>query len=122
MGTRFIATQESMAAPAYKQMLVDSSLDDVILTRAFTGLPASWLRQSIVQAGLDPEQLPEHLNAEQATAAFGAGQGGERARWADIWSAGHSVHGVHDVPSVAEVVARVQAQYHAARSAGTVAA
>ena len=116
MGTRFIATQESMAAPAYKQMLVDSTLDDVVLTRAFTGLPASWLRKSIKATGLDPDVLPEGLSTEEATARFGNGRGERAARWADIWSGGHSVAGVHDVPTVAEVVARIEKQYRAARA------
>ena len=116
MGTRFIATRESAASPGYKQMVVDSSLDDVVLTRAFTGLPASWLRGSIANAGFDPAALPEGQSAEQATAAFGHGQGGvERARWADLWSAGHSVSGVHDVPSVAELVLRLSREYADAR-------
>ena len=59
MGTRFIATFESMAQPEYKQMLVDSGADDVLLTRAFTGLQTNMLRPSIVAAGLDPDHLPE---------------------------------------------------------------
>jgi nitronate monooxygenase len=118
MGTRFIATRESMAAPAYKEMLVGSSMDDVILTRAFTGLQASWLRGSIAAAGLDPGALPEHTTADEATALFGAGPQRERpARWADIWSAGHSVSGVRDVPSVDEVVTRLRAEYTQARAA-----
>ena len=58
MGTRFIATQESMADPRYKAMLVDSSADDIVLTRAFTGLQTNMLRPSIEAAGLDPDNLP----------------------------------------------------------------
>jgi nitronate monooxygenase len=116
MGTRFIATQESLAAPAYKQMIVESSLDDIVLSGAFTGMAASWLRASIERVGLDPATLPERSTPEEATARFGAGPRGERAaRWADIWSAGHSVSGVRDVPTVAEAVARLQAQYALAR-------
>ncbi len=66
-------------------------------------------------AGLDPDTLPEHLSAAEATARFGTGPGGERAaRWADIWSAGHSASGVHDVPTVAAVVDRLTAEYAAA--------
>lgn len=115
MGTRFIATRESLAQPAYKQMIVDSSLDDIVLSGAFTGLPASWLRASIENAGLDPATLPERSTAEEATARFGAGHNGERAaRWADIWSAGHSVSGIGDCIGVAEVVARLASQYNEA--------
>lgn len=57
MGTRFIATQESMASAAYHEMLVRCSADGVMLARAFTGLDANMLRPSIVRAGLDPDQL-----------------------------------------------------------------
>jgi len=118
MGTRFIATAESLAPPAYRQMIVASSMDDILLSGAFTGMPASWLRASVRQAGLDPAALPEHLSAEEATERFGAGPKGERAaRWADIWSAGHSASGVHDVPSVAALVQRLEAEYRAARGA-----
>ena len=120
MGTRFIATQESLATPAYKAMLVDSRLDDVLLTRAFTGLETNMLRPSIVAAGLDPDALPargaidvaKDINAAERDKAH-AGQG---KRWKDIWSAGHSVSGVSDIPSVAELVTRTRLQYEAARA------
>ena len=108
MGTRFIATQESMAVQGYKDMLVNSSLDDVIQTSAFTGLPTSKLRPSIVAAGLDPDALPERgmidvsedINPDKRP-----------KRWKDTWSAGHSVSGVKDVPSVAELIDRLVAEY-----------
>ena len=115
MGTRFIATAESLAAPAYKQMLVDARLDDVLLTKAFTGMASNWLKPSIRAVGLDPDALPEPENPAEASARYGTGQNsGRPARWADIWSAGHSVSGVHDVPTTAEVVARLAAEYRAA--------
>ncbi len=108
MGTRFIATRESMAVQEYKGMLVNSSLDDIILTSAFTGLPASKLRPSIVAAGLDPDALPargminvsEDINPDKRP-----------KRWKDTWSAGHSVSGVKDVPPVSELVDRLVAEY-----------
>jgi nitronate monooxygenase len=118
MGTRFIATAESLAPPAYKRMLVGSSMDDVVLTRAFTGLPASWLRGSIEAAGYDPAALPEQVDADEATRRHGAdAASGRPARWADIWSAGHSVSSVRDVPTVAEVVARLRQEYRQAGGA-----
>lgn len=117
MGTRFIATQESLAAPAYRRMVVDASMDDIVLTRALTGLPASWLRASLEAAGLDLTQLPEHLSPEQARERFGADTSGPQpARWADIWSAGHSCSGVQDVPTVAALVARLRTEYDQARA------
>lgn len=118
MGTRFIATPQSLAAPAYRQMLVDAGLDDVVLTRALTGLPSNWLRASLVAAGLDPDHLPEQTDPDEARRLYGTGaNGGRPARWADIWSAGHTVAGVHDQPDVATVVARLKAEYDAARAA-----
>jgi nitronate monooxygenase len=109
MGTKFIATRESMAAPAYKQMLVDSGLDDIVLTKAFTGLEANMLRPSITAAGLDPDALPARGGIE-----IGKDINPEKRRWRDVWSAGHSVSGVADIPSVAELVERTLAEYRAA--------
>lgn len=117
MGTRFIATQESLATPPYRQMVVDATLDDIVLTRALTGIPASWLGPSLQAAGLDLSQLPEHLSPEQARERFGAdASGAQPARWADIWSAGHSCAGVGDVPTVATLVARLRHEYDQARA------
>jgi nitronate monooxygenase len=112
MGTRFIASRESMAPDAYKQMLVESSLDDVVLTAAFTGLPASILAPSIRAAGLDPAALDESIAPDDAAALYGAKGAGEGPRrWSDILSAGHSVSGVDQVESAAEIVARTRAEY-----------
>ena len=94
MGTRFIATHESMADQRYKDMLVASSADDIILTRAFTGLQTNMLRASVVAAGLDPDSLPERGAIEiSKDIHIGARESGP-ARWRDIWSAGHSTSGV----------------------------
>lgn len=116
MGTRFIASRESLASAPYKEMLARSSLDDVLLTRSFTGLPANMLRPSIVAAGLDPRELDESLGVERSAAVWGgrSTQPGPK-RWADIWSAGHSVSCVGDTPGVAELVDRLAHDYAAAR-------
>lgn len=110
MGTRFIATHESLAEAGYRQMLVQSSADDVLQTRAFTGLPANMLRPSIVAAGLDPRALPE---APPVDVARDMDPQGPR-RWKDIWSAGHSVSGVTAIGSVATLVEELVAEYAAA--------
>jgi nitronate monooxygenase len=118
MGTRFIATTESRAAERYKAMLVASSLDDVLLTRAFTGLDANMLRPSIVAAGLDPVRLDEEISAERAKQQYGGGSVHDRPRrWTDIWSAGHSVSGVDSVLDVAALVERLAVEYATARRA-----
>lgn len=111
MGTRFIATSESMAQPDYKQMLVHSSADDVLLTRAFTGLQTNMLRPSIVAAGLDPDALPDRGGIDVAKDI----SAGEPRRWRDIWSAGHSVSLVSGVVSVETLVHAVAAEYRASR-------
>lgn len=115
MGTKFIATRESLAKDAYKQMLVSSRLDDVLLTRAFTGLETNMLRPSIAAAGLDPDNLPARGKIDISKDINAAERERPDAkRWKDIWSAGHSVSGVADVPTVAELVRRTAAEYDAA--------
>jgi nitronate monooxygenase len=115
MGTRFIATQESLAKPGYKDMLVKSRLDDVLLTKAFTGLETNMLRPSISAAGLDPDNLPVHGAIDIAKDINAAEREKPDAkRWKDIWSAGHAVSGVTGVPSVAELVAETEREYRAA--------
>jgi nitronate monooxygenase len=112
MGTKFIATQESMAKGDYKELLVKSRLDDVLLTRAFTGLESNMLRPSIAAAGLDPDNLPVRGMIDIAKDINVAEREKPNPkRWKDIWSAGHSVSGVSDIPSVAELVERTAAEY-----------
>src|SRR5262245_45326992 len=112
MGTKFIATRESLAKDAYKQMLVKSRLDDVLLTRAFTGLETNMLRPSIAAAGLDPDDLPMRGAIDIGKDINVAERERSNAkRWKDVWSAGHSVSGVVDVPSVAELVERTAGEY-----------
>jgi nitronate monooxygenase len=109
MGTRFIATQESLAAQSYKQMIVDAELDDIKLTRAITGLETSMLIPSLVAAGLDPDNLParddividKDINPDSPR------------RWKDVWSAGHSMQQVTNLPCVEELVATLARDYNA---------
>jgi nitronate monooxygenase len=117
MGTKFIATHESLADPAYKQMLVESTIDDVMLTQAFTGLDTNMLRPSIIAAGLDPTGLPPRVSAEEAAKNFSheALRPGPR-RYKDIWSAGHSVSGVTRIQSAAELIEQTWQEYQAARA------
>jgi nitronate monooxygenase len=115
MGTKFIATRESMAKDGYKEMLVRSRLDDVLLTKAFTGLETNMLRPSIEAAGLDPANLPTRGDIDVSKDINATERDKPNAkRWKDIWSAGHSVSGVADIPSVAELVERTVREYRAA--------
>jgi nitronate monooxygenase len=116
MGTKFIATAESMADPRYKAMLVASSADDVVLTTAFTGLQTNMLRPSIVAAGLDPENLPARGAIDIAEDIDIDAREKRPARWREIWSAGHSTSGVSAVLSVDELVARTTAEFRAAKT------
>lgn len=115
MGTRFIATPESLANEAHRRMLVDASWDDIVSSSAFTGLPANWLRPSLVAAGLDPDALDAtHLKAD-AVDLFGTGEAHSPRRWTELFSAGHSVVGVQKVQPIAALVDELAGQYDAAR-------
>jgi nitronate monooxygenase len=116
MGTKFIATPESMADPRYKAMLVTSSADDILLTTAFTGLQTNMLRPSITAAGLDPDDLPQRGAIDIAEDIDIGARERRPARWRDIWSAGHSTSGVTAVLPVDELVARTLAEYRAAKA------
>jgi nitronate monooxygenase len=113
MGTRFIATHESMADPRYKRMLVESSADDIVLTRAFTGLQTNMLRPSIVAAGLDPGALPERGAIEISRDIDIEARERKPARWRDIWSAGHATSGVLEISGVADLIAHTLEEYEA---------
>lgn len=119
MGTRFIATAESLAVDDYKQMLVDSRIDDVMLSKAFTGLQSNMLRPSIVRAGLDPDALDGNVTPEQARERYGArtGDPGAPRRWVDVWSAGHTVSAVQAVPQAAALIDEIEREYRAAQAA-----
>jgi nitronate monooxygenase len=115
MGTRFIATRESLASDAYQRMLVEASMDDILLTSSFTGLPANMLAPSIAAAGLDPKRLDEAMSEARSRERFGAAGAGEGPRrWTDIWSAGHSVSGVTHIQSAQELVDQTAKEFRAA--------
>ena len=119
IGTRFIATEEANAPPAYKQMIVDSSSSDIVYTSLFTGVHGSYLRGSIENAGLDPDNLPE---GDKSAMDFGSGGASEAKAWRDIWGAGQGVGTVHDIPSVAALVGQMETDYRSALARLTAAA
>jgi nitronate monooxygenase len=114
MGTKFIATRESMADVRYKELLVKSSADDILLTTAFTGLQTNMLRPSIEAAGLDPDDLPVRGAIDIGKDIDVGARENRPKRWKDIWSAGHSTSGVMEVLAVDELVARTSAEYREA--------
>jgi nitronate monooxygenase len=113
LGTRFIATDEANAPAEYKQMLIESGAEDIVYTSLFSGVSGNYLRGSIARAGLDPDHLPQ---AEKSKMNFGTGGNTEAKAWRDIWSAGQSVSGIHEVESVARLVARMEGDYAQARA------
>ena len=118
IGTRFIATEEANAPIEYKQMIVDSSSKDIVYTSLFTGVHGSYLRGSIENAGLDPDNLPE---GDKSAMDFGSGGASEAKAWRDIWGAGQGVGTVHDIPPVASLVEQMEIDYRdaLARLSGT---
>ncbi|WP_374430012.1 NAD(P)H-dependent flavin oxidoreductase [Ideonella dechloratans] len=112
MGTRFIATQEANAVDAYKQMLVDTRAEDIVYSSLFTGVPGNYLKPSIAAAGMDPDNLP---SADKSKMDFGSGGNSAAKAWRDIWGAGQGVGSIDSVPSVADLVDQLKAEYREAR-------
>jgi nitronate monooxygenase len=112
LGTRFIATTEANASDAYKRMLVESRAEDIVYTSLFSGVSGNYLRASVAKTGLDPDKLPA---ADKTKMNFGSGGNTDLKAWKDIWSAGQSVSGIHEVETVPELVERLAAEYEAAR-------
>ncbi|MDB5471039.1 MAG: nitronate monooxygenase [Caulobacter sp.] len=112
IGSAFIATQEARASQGYKDMIVDSAASDIVYSNLFTGVHGNYLRPSIVAAGLDPENLPQ---SDPSKMNFGSGGNQEAKAWRDIWGCGQGIGAVKHVPTVAEMVARLSAEYEAAK-------
>lgn len=108
LGTRFIATREAAAPAAYKAMLVEGTAADVTYTDGVNGMPAMWLDASLRAHGLSPKQLPRPQKRGADHLPAGA------VPWKTVWSAGQGIGLIHDVPSVAELVLRLQTEYVAA--------
>jgi nitronate monooxygenase len=110
IGSRWLATQEANTSEGYRQAIVESTAADVVYTNLFTGVHGNYLKKSIVNAGLDPDNLPE---ADKTTMNFSSASGAKA--WRDIWGAGQGVGLMEDVPAAADVVARLKHEYTAAR-------
>jgi nitronate monooxygenase len=105
IGSAFIATHEANAHPDYKQMIVDSGPEDIVYTNLFTGVLGNYLRQSIVRAGLDPDNLP-------ASDASKMNFGENRVKpWRDVWGAGQGVGAVTAIVAAADFIASLRREY-----------
>ena len=113
IGSAFIATEEARADEAYKQGIVEGSAEDIVYTNLFTGVHGNYLRKSIVDAGLDPDDLPE---SDPSKMDFGSGGGSKAKAWKDIWGSGQGIGAVKAVRPAAEFIAQLAEEYEAAKA------
>lgn len=106
MGTRFIAAEESLASKEYQNMLIDSTIEVLIYTDAFSGVNANYLMPSIRKAGLDPDNLQKKTEINFSK----MNRPGAKA-WKDIWSAGQGVHSIKKIQPVVEIVKELKQSY-----------
>lgn len=111
LGTRFVATAESLASDAYRDQIVAASAADIVYTPSVSTIPANFLRRSLELAGLDPDATPGPVDLAHVTQPTG----GDAKAWRDIWSAGHGVGSIDAVLPVADLVERLAAEYANAR-------
>ena len=113
LGTRFIATHEANAEPEYKQMLIESSANDIVYSNLFTGVLGNYLKPSIQNAGLDPDNLP---TADKSAMNFGSGGNTDSKAWKDIWGSGQGIGLIEDAPKVEDLVSRIRSEFNEATS------
>ena len=116
VGTKFIATEEANASPGYKQMLIDSTADDIMYSATFTGVEGNYLRPSVVAAGLDPE---EHTSGSKDDMNFSssaiAKKDNSSKAWKDIWGSGQGIGAIKTAPSVQDAVDEMVSEYNQAK-------
>ena len=112
MGTRFINTAESQASVEYKNMIMTCGSQDIVHTPAVSGVPASFMRPSLEQAGYDLKKLMNPGDIDYGTKLKPMDD--EAKAWKTVWSAGQGCGGIHDVVPMAELVARLDAEFHSA--------
>ena len=114
IGSMFIATEEANADQAYKQMIVDSSAEDIVYSNLFTGVHGNYLAPSIINAGMDPTNLPE---SDPSAMDFGSGGNSDKKAWKDIWGCGQGIGAVETIGSAGDAVARLAEEYAQAKQA-----
>ena len=113
VGSAFIATKEANAVQGYKDMIVESSGEDIVYSNLFTGVHGNYLRPSIERAGLDPDNLPQ---ADPSKMNFVSGGNTEAKAWKDIWGCGQGIGVLNDIPTAGEYIDRLAAEYEAAKA------
>lgn len=113
IGSAFIATTEARADQRYKEMIVASASSDIVYSDLFTGVWGNYLKPSIAAAGLDPDNLPK---GDISTMNFGSGGNTEAKAWRDIWGSGQGIGAVKEILPAAQLVARLDREYRAARA------
>ena len=108
LGTRFIATKEANADQGYKDMLVASTASDIVYSSLFTGVHGNYLKPSIANAGLDPDNLP---SADKSKMNFGSGGNTKSKAWKDIWGSGQGIGSIKDSPTVQDLVNELKEQF-----------
>lgn len=113
IGSAFIATKEANADERYKQAIVDYDSDDIVYTNLFTGVHGNYLKPSIADAGMDPDNLPE---SDPSKMSFGSGGSEKSKAWKDIWGCGQGIGAVDAVRTTADYVDILEQQYNAAKA------
>jgi nitronate monooxygenase len=114
IGSAFLSTAEANAVPEYKQMIVDSTAKDIVYSNLFTGVHGNYLRNSIVAAGLDPDDLPE---SDASAMNFGSGGNTKAKAWRDVWGSGQGIGAIKESMTVRDLVAQLKSQFDDARDA-----
>ena len=110
IGSAFIATHEARAVDAYKQMICESDSDDIVYSNFYTGVLGNYLKGSIRNAGMDPDNLPQSDPSQMNFSTGGA------KAWKDIWGCGQGIGAIKEVTSTAELVARLKREYQEAKA------
>jgi len=120
-GTRFIATQEARAQDSYKDMIVESAAADIIYTPNISGVFANFLRESIRNAGFDPDNLAPktEMDMEEELGLKEPEGTKQKGAWKDIWSAGQGVGAIDDIPTTEELIQRMQQEFSDALAQAT---
>ena len=113
IGSAFIATEEANADEGYKQAIVDCGADDIVYSSLFTGVHGNYLKPSIENAGLDPNNLPE---SDPTKMDFGSGGNTDAKAWKDIWGSGQGIGAVKARETAGEYIATLVKQYNAAKA------